>query len=471
MTLEIPSIHALEPAGRDQARSEGSVSEGPRRMLDRYRAVRAFTERLCESLVTEDYVIQSMPDVSPTKWHLAHTSWFFETFALEPMVPDYRPLDPLYNYLFNSYYNTIGYRHCRPKRGLVSRPTVEHVYAYRAFVDEHVAALLEGIDDSRWAALAPIMELGLHHEQQHQELMVTDIKHVFSENPLFPAYREHAEKAVSGGGIDRADDRGPENGTSDRSSRGNPTSDAATPAQGWIDFDEGVHAIGHAGDGFSFDNEGPRHRVLTPAFSLATRLVTAGEFRAFVEDGGYERPEFWLSAGWDTVRREGWRAPLYWQDHDDGWHLFTLSGVKQLRAAEPVCHVSYFEADAYSRWAGARLPTEFEWEVAVGGLPIDGNFAGSEIFHPSPATAGDNLSQCFGDAWEWTRSDYAPYPGYSPSPGALGEYNGKFMNGQYVLRGGSCATSLDHIRATYRNFFPPDARWQFTGMRLARDPS
>lgn len=486
MTLDAPRVRPVDPvdpAGREEARIGVAVAaaDGPRSMLERYRAVRAFTERLCEPLVTEDYVIQSMPDVSPTKWHLAHTSWFFETFALASADPDYRPLDPMYNYLFNSYYNTIGYRHCRPKRGLVSRPTVDEVYAYRAHVDEHMTALLQTVVGSAWAELEPIMEIGLHHEQQHQELMVTDIKHVFSENPLFPAYRarDRAAGEVGGeargagevGGVDRAsgDFGGDVRAAGDVEGAAHA---ASAPPLGWIEFKEDVHAIGHAGDGFAFDNESPRHRVLTPSFALATRLVTAGEYLAFIEDGGYERPDLWLSAGWDAAQREGWRAPLYWQDHDDGWRLFTLAGVERIDPAAPVCHVSYFEADAYARWKGARLPTEFEWEVAVGDTPVQGNFAGSGRLHPAPAPAGagDRPAQLFGDVWEWTRSDYAPYPGYRPAEGAIGEYNGKFMSGQYVLRGGSCATSVDHIRATYRNFFPPDARWQFSGIRLAKDP-
>ena len=441
--------------GIDGASHINSPIESPLTKLSRYRAVRAFTERICEPLATEDYVIQTMPDVSPTKWHLAHTSWFFETFVLESNMAGYQPLDPMYNYLFNSYYNTVGYRHCRPKRGLVSRPTVEQVYIYRAYVDKHMTALLETVDEEAWTALEPIVELGLHHEQQHQELMVTDIKHVFSENPLFPVYSE------------RADD----GGASSADGAAAPLASPLAPPLEWIAFDEGIHEVGHQGSGFAFDNEGPRHRVLTPAFELGSRLVTAGEYLAFIEDDGYSRHDLWLSAGWDMVAREQWRAPQYWQQHDDGWRLFTLAGVRTLNPDEPVCHVSYFEADAFSRWAGARLPTEFEWEVASGGLEVKGHFAASMRFHPAPSLTGDGLQQFFGDVWEWTRSDYAPYPGYAPSEGALGEYNGKFMSGQYVLRGGSCATSADHIRSTYRNFFPPDARWQFSGIRLARDPA
>ncbi len=414
----------------------------PQAMLARYRAVRALSARLCETLVTEDYVVQSMPDVSPTKWHLAHTSWFFETFLLKPHLTGYHSLHPQYDFLFNSYYNTLGERHCRPKRGFLSRPTVEETFAYRAFVDEHMEALLCGADDAQIAALEPLVTIGLHHEQQHQELMVTDIKHVFSENPLSPVYIV-----------------------------GSSVPSPPTPPLAWVDFPEGLAWVGHEGSGFAFDNEGPRHREFVSAFALASRLVTCGEYRAFMDDGGYARPEFWLSEGWATVQALGWQAPFYWERQDGAWHHFTLSGMHPVDDGEPVCHVSLFEADAYARWAGFRLPTEFEWEVASQGLPWAGNFVEGSLFHPqaAPPNAPGALTQMFGDVWEWTRSQYTPYPGYAPPPGALGEYNGKFMCNQFVLRGGSCATSETHIRDTYRNFFPPDARWQFTGLRLAQD--
>jgi len=411
----------------------------------RYQEVRCWSEELCEPLVAEDYVIQSMPDVSPTKWHLAHTSWFWETFLLKPSLPGYRELHPQYHFLFNSYYNSVGQRHCRPKRGLVSRPTVEETYHYRAWVDRHMLELLHGLDADRLRELEPVILLGLHHEQQHQELMLTDIKHVFTENPLRPVYRE-------------------------RRSAGQAP--ASVPLQ-WIDFAEGIHWIGHDGNGFAFDNEGPRHREFVGAFQLASRLVTAGEYLAFIEDGGYTRPEFWLSEGWNTVQAQGWKAPFYWEKHDGDWSMMTLSGMRPVAEDEPICHVSYFEADAYAQWAGAHLPTEAEWEVAATSVAIDGNFVENRHFHPVPASplAGESsaLTQMFGDVWEWTRSSYSPYPGYVPAEGALGEYNGKFMCNQYVLRGGSCATSRSHIRRTYRNFFPPDACWQFTGIRLAKD--
>jgi len=411
--------------------------------IEQYRKVRRFSEHLCEPLVTEDYIIQSMPDVSPTKWHLAHVSWFFETFLLSPALPDYKSLHPQYAYLFNSYYNTIGERHCRPKRGLISRPTVKETYEYRRYVDEHVLELLEKLDERQLAELAPIITLGLHHEQQHQELMVTDIKHVLSCNPLYPTYRA----------------RTPTNAPN------------ITPLE-WVSFPEGLHWIGHEGNGFAFDNEGPRHRQFVQSFQLASRLVTNGEYLEFMEDGGYENPLLWLSEGWATVRAEEWQAPLYWEKRDGRWCVMTLSGLREVDKAEPACHVSYFEADAYARWADARLPTEAEWEVAAQEVPVEGNFVESGLYHPAPlnaSTTDGKLAQMYGDVWEWTQSSYAPYPNFRPGPGAIGEYNGKFMCNQYVLRGGSCATSLSHIRSTYRNFFPANAQWQFMGIRLAKE--
>jgi ergothioneine biosynthesis protein EgtB len=407
-----------------------------------YQRVRRFTEQLCDPLVTEDYVIQSMPDVSPTKWHLAHVSWFFETFLLFPAVPGYQSLHPQYAYLFNSYYNSLGERHCRPKRGLISRPTVKETYAYRRYVDEHVLELLETLDEHRLAELAPIITLGLHHEQQHQELIVTDIKHVLSSNPLHPVYQAPV-----------------------------PVFASSVPPVEWVAFPEGISWIGHQGDGFAFDNESPRHRQFVQPFRLASRLVTNGDYLEFMEDGGYENPLLWLSEGWATVRAEEWKAPLYWEQRDGRWWVMTLSGLREVEGAEPVCHVSYFEADAYARWAGARLPSEAEWEVAAQDVPVAGNFVESGRYHPTPLntpTASGKLAQMYGDVWEWTMSSYAPYPNFKPGPGAVGEYNGKFMCNQYVLRGGSCATSRSHIRSTYRNFFPANAQWQFMGIRLAK---
>jgi ergothioneine biosynthesis protein EgtB len=392
-------------------------------------------------LQPEDCVVQTIPEVSPTKWHLAHTSWFFETFILKDALPGYSPINVQYAYLFNSYYNAAGKMHCRPKRGLISRPTLRETLDYRDRVDSLMDAVFQN------AALverfAPIITLGIHHEQQHQELMLTDIKHVFSENPLYPVYRERSAQVS-----------------------------APVPPIKWLSFKAGVFEIGHNGDGFCYDNEESRHREFVEDFHLASRLVTNGEYLQFIEDGGYNRPEFWLSLGWFTVGEQHWNAPLYWGHRDGGWSAFTLSGLRELDKSEPVCHVSYFEADAFARWAGARLPTEFEWEVAAENLPYTGNFVDEEIFHPKPldsSTSRQPIAQMFGDVWEWTRSSYSPYPGYVAAPGALGEYNGKFMCNQYVLRGGSCATAQSHIRKTYRNFFPPNARWQFMGIRLAKD--
>ncbi len=395
---------------------------------------------LCEPLVAEDYVIQSMPDVSPTKWHLAHTSWFFETFLLKPHFADYRAFHADFEFLFNSYYNSVGERHCRPKRGLVSRPTVDETYQYRAYVDRHMKELIETARGEKWQVLQPLLTLGLHHEQQHQELMQTDIKHVFTENPLRPVYRER--KAVSS---------------------------QETPLH-WIEFEGGLHEIGFEEGEFCFDNETPRHKVFVQPFVLASRLATNGDYLKFMRAGGYQKPEFWLSMGWATVQENKWQAPFYWEEKDGEWWQMTLAGMRRVEENEPVCHLSYFEADAYARYCDARLPTEAEWEIAAQNLPIEGNFAEDGNYHPiglQSEKAG--LQQMFGDVWEWTQSSYAPYPGYAPPPGALGEYNGKFMCNQYVLRGGSCATPRSHIRRTYRNFFPPDACWQFTGVRLARD--
>lgn len=408
-----------------------------------YLAVRARTEQLCQPLEVEDYVVSSMPDVSPTKWHLAHTSWFFETFVLAEYDPDYRTPDPRYAYLFNSYYVQAGERHCRARRGLVTRPTVAQVYAYRAHVDEAMRRLIDRIAGDEDHPAASLIVLGLNHEQQHQELLVTDIKHVLWTNPLRPAYRAMQDA---------------------------PEREASASA--WVDVAEGVYEIGHEGMGFAYDNEGPRHRVFLEPFRLATRLVTNGEFLAFMADGGYARPELWLSAGLATVREHGWEGPLYWERDADGrWVEFTLGGTRELGGAalaDPVTHLSYYEADAYARWAGLRLPTEFEWEVAARGAPLRGQFVESGRLHPAPASgSGAGLEQLYGDAWQWTQSAYVAYPNYAPAAGAIGEYNGKWMADQWVLRGASCATPESHARLTYRNFFPSPTRWQFTGLRLA----
>jgi ergothioneine biosynthesis protein EgtB len=404
-------------------------------LAQRYRAVRAATLALAEPLSAEDCALQSMPDASPTKWHLAHTSWYFETFALEPALPGYRPFEPAFRVLFNSYYNGVGPQYARPQRGLLTRPSLAEVHAYREHVDRHLLALLE--DAKQGAALRAVVLLGTHHEQQHQELILTDVKHLLAQNPLAPVYRESAARSA-------------------RADAGNARFAA---------FPGGVREVGHADAGFAFDNEGPRHRVYLEPFALASRPVTNGEFLAFVDAGGYRDPDPWLSDGWAAVQRSGWEAPLYWQRRDGAWWTFTLGGLRELALDEPVTHVSFYEADAFARWAGARLPTEVEWEVAAAGAEIVGSFVESGALHPRPAAPGESgLAQMFGDVWEWTRSAYAPYPGYAPPAGVLGEYNGKFMSNQIVLRGGSCATPADHIRASYRNFFYPDARWQFSGI-------
>ncbi|MEP6955448.1 MAG: ergothioneine biosynthesis protein EgtB [Chthoniobacterales bacterium] len=421
----------------------GHAPDRRQRLSARFRQVRDFTMRLCQTLQPEDCVVQSMPDASPTKWHLAHTTWFFETFVLKVWMQRYRTEVPQYAFLFNSYYNAAGDMHRRDLRGLISRPTVQETYRYRTSVDDSVVMLLEEADEALLEEMEPVLILGFNHEQQHQELLITDIKHVFAQNPLYPVF----ESAPASSPLEK-------------------------PApQHFIGFDEAIVHIGHSDETFSYDNEGPRHRALVPAFSLSNRPITNGEYLAFMEAGGYTRPDFWLSLGWTGVNEQRWEAPLYWTKHDGTWWNFTLSGFRPIDEAEPVTHVSYFEADAYANWDGARLPTEFEWERASVKMPIEGNFVEAQRFHPSgPATAsGSGLVQMFGDVWEWTRSAYLPYPNYRVVPGALGEYNGKFMSNQMVLRGGSCATSRDHIRATYRNFFPPDKRWQFTGIRLARD--
>ena len=404
----------------------------------RYQRARRTTVELCESLSPEDCVVQSMPNCSPTKWHLAHTSWFFETFILERTIPDYVGFNPEFRILFNSYYQSVGEQYSRPLRGLLSRPTLQEVFEYRKHVDRCVISVLE--DEEKRSAVAGVIELGIQHEQQHQELILTDIKHMFSFNPLRPAY----SRIVAPAGLCQ------------------PLS--------WIRYEGGLEWIGHEGDSFAFDNEEPRHRVFIEPFELASRPVTNGEYVAFMEAGGYERPDLWLSDGWYAVQDQHWRHPLYWESRDGAWFSFTLSGLRELKPEEPVCHVSFYEADAFARWAGARLPTEAEWESVASEESVAGNFAEQRLLHPAPgADHREGAAQMFGDVWEWTQSPYTPYPGFNPAEGALGEYNGKFMCNQIVLRGGSCATPQSHIRATYRNFFPPDSRWQFSGVRLARN--
>jgi ergothioneine biosynthesis protein EgtB len=409
---------------------------------ERYLSVRRVTRSLAAPLSAEDCAIQSMPDASPVKWHLAHTTWFFETFVLAPHQRDYRVFDSSYRVLFNSYYHAVGDRHPRPERGMLSRPRLDEVMAYREQVDDAMLELLAG-KRSLSSETAALIDLGLHHEQQHQELILTDVKHLFSRNPLKPAYQKQW-----------------------------PLTPIEPRRRGWIPFEAGIHEIGHGDDGFCFDNETPRHRVWLNAFQIASHPVTHGDFVEFIDDGGYRRPELWLSAGWDMVAARGWQAPEYWTRRDGGWSSFTLHGEVPVDPHTPVCHVSFYEADAFARWANERLPTEAEWEVAAHCADVGGNFMESGALHPlalREAPADGTPAQIFGDVWEWTRSDYAPYPGFRAAAGAIGEYNGKFMSGQYVLRGGSCATPSGHIRPSYRNFFPPEARWQFSGLRLARD--
>ncbi len=410
-----------------------------------YAAIRRATTALAAPLSAEDCQIQSMADASPTKWHLAHLTWFFETFVLERFEPAFEPFDPGFRVLFNSYYQGIGEMHPRAQRGLVTRPALAEVLRYRAQVDDRMQTLIARRGEE--PALAELITLGLHHEQQHQELLLTDIKHALSLNPAQPAYAK----------------------------RWPMTSVQAQPL-GWFGFDAGLIEHGHdtALDGvFCFDNETPRHRAYTAPFELASRPVSYDDYLAFIEDGGYRRPELWLSMGWDWVRSGQRAAPLYWRRLDGRWAHYTLQGLVDIDPRTPVCHLSFFEADAYARWAGARLPTEVEWEHAARRLTpgLRANFADRGAFHPLPAedAARNEPVQMFGDVWEWTQSSYHPYPGYRPLPGAVGEYNGKFMCNQYVLRGGSCATPPGHVRASYRNFFPVDAQWQFSGVRLARD--
>lgn len=411
-------------------------------LLKNYKRVRSFSEKLCKPLKTEDYVIQTMPDVSPTKWHLAHTSWFFEAFILNKATENYKSINSLYAYLFNSYYIQMGERWYRPNRGILSRPTVKEIFEYRKHVDNHMLHLIDNCNEKTFAEFAPVIEIGLNHEQQHQELLLTDIKHVLSHNPLRPIYSNKVEE-----------------------------NNSLIHKIYWIEFEGGVSEIGFIGNGFAYDNETPKHKEFLNPFKIAHRLITNEEYIEFIEDGGYQNAVHWLSDGWTTVEQEKWNAPLYWEKKDGRWWNFTLNGFSEVKPDEPVCHVSLYEADAYASWKDARLPTEAEWEVAAADLSYSGNFVESENFHPASLKNGNEeaLNQMYGDVWEWTRSAYTPYPGYKPLPGALGEYNGKFMSSQMVLRGGSCATSQTHIRKTYRNFFPPHSRWQFMGIRLAKD--
>ena len=427
--------------------SRPSQTSPNKALLDRYRTVRAQTLLLTTPLSPEDMMVQSCPEASPAKWHLAHTTWFFEVLVLAEFLPNYRAFHPDFHWLFNSYYNSLGKQPAKPLRAGFSRPSLAEVHAYRAHVDSAIARLLDQRPD---AAVIERITLGLNHEQQHQELLATDIKHALFTNPLHPAYRTTAPAA----------------------------DDAATDAAplAWIDFNAGLIEIGAPPDSacFAYDNESPRHAVYLAPYSLATRPVTCAEYLAFLHDDGYSRPELWLSDGWIALRDQDWQAPLYWQCNDDGWRIYTLDGWRPIEAlaATPVCHLSFFEADAFARWAGCRLPTEFEWEHAAAQTsPTPANLLESGNLQPTRALVHPDLHQIFGDVWEWTASSYTGYPGYRAAPGALGEYNGKFMSSQMVLRGGSCVTPASHIRATYRNFFAPSTRWQFSGLRLTRDGS
>ncbi len=430
-----------EPA---PACNELAVEEISReQLLSDFRAVRAATERLAAGLTAEDQNIQSMAGASPVKWHRAHTTWFFETFVLKPYDPAWREIDPTWAYLFNSYYNGVGEQYPRPQRGLISRPDVEEVGRYRSVVDQAIMELIERAPGKRWIELAAIVRLGLNHEQQHQELIATDLKHGFSFNPLHPAWTDLPPAARQ------------------------PAAELR-----WIGYEERIAEIGAVDDGrYCFDNELPRHREVVEAFEIASRPVTCGEFIAFIEDGGYRNVDLWLSDGWAWMQETGTRAPLYWQQGDDGrWWQYTLGGLRPVDEQETLAHVSFYEAFAYAQWAGGRLPTEAEWEIAAESANGNGPFAEDERFHPAAVTGTPTGSPAamFGNVWEWTASSYAPYPGFEAPPGAVGEYNGKFMANQMVLRGGSCATPRGHIRATYRNFFYPPDRWQFSGIRLAR---
>jgi ergothioneine biosynthesis protein EgtB len=419
-----------------------AVSQREPSLLEKYLTVRETSLQICAPLSVEDHGLQPMPDASPAKWHLAHTTWFFETFLLSAQN-DYGPFNPAFRNLFNSYYNAVGDRPLRNLRHILSRPGLDELHAYRAYVDDAIVHILT---TKPVPELTALVTLGINHEQQHQELIVTDVKNGLWTNPLRPAFR-----------------------TMQESHRARNTSAVGTPPVEWSSFDAGIYSVGFDGAGFAFDNEGPRHNVYLEGFRLASRLVTNGEYLEFMRDNGYGRAELWLSDGWDCVRNNQWNAPLYWEQRAGEWWYYTIEGMKPLELSEPACHVSYYEADAFAHWAGARLPTEFEWEVAARSRRVAGNLLESGHLHPCALKeeAAGPLAQMFGDVWEWTASAYVPYPGFKPAAGAVGEYNGKFMCNQMVLRGGSCATPQSHIRATYRNFFPPHVRWQFMGIRLA----
>ena len=456
----VPSVRKSgEVAGVDALCSDADSPDAciAETWLQRYRRVRKRSRWITQPLAPEDCVVQSMPDASPTKWHLAHTTWFFETFLLSK-DPKYLPFDTSYRYVFNSYYNGVGEQFPRHRRGLLSRPTLDQVWKYREHVDAHMVRWLT--DGSQSADDFRVLETGLHHEQQHQELMLTDILHALSIHPAHPKYREAGSRAKIDGSAARCSEQVPEQ---------------KIPEHRWVELPESIVQIGHDGDGFAFDNETPRHRRLQCQSTIGSRLVTNGEYAEFIEAGGYERPQWWLSAGWATVQSGGWAHPLYWIRRNDDWYRFSLEGLVPLDRSAPVSNVSYFEADAYARFRDARLPTECEWETAIrNDLPDEHaqfeHQRDGETLQPQHTSVSEaSISGAFGSLWQWTSSAYDAYPGYRPPPGAIGEYNGKFMCGQFVLRGSSLATSPGHSRISYRNFFPPDARWQFTGIRLAQD--
>lgn len=430
-------------------------SQVAEQVLADFVAVRSFSEKLCEPLTAEDYNLQAIAETSPVKWHLAHTSWFFETFIIKKFSSSFAPFNPRYEFLFNSYYNAIGEQFPRPQRGLLSRPSVKEVYEYRQWVTEQIKELVSSLvqhQNSRLSDALSLIRLGINHEQQHQELLLTDLKYNLFQNPVLPAYRSTKQL------VDQ--------------------NEQVLPIE-WIRFDEKLVMIGTdipdlpvTQNDFAYDNETPSHKFYRHQFSVANRLTTNGEYLAFIEEGGYQKPQYWLSDGWDAVREHQWQAPLYWFKKNDDWFVYTLNGVKPLNLNEPVAHVSYYEADAFASWSDARLLTEQEWESIAGEPQLDSNsfnLVDNDVLHPVAATSNNGLQQLYGDVWEWTSSAYAPYPGFKAAAGAVGEYNGKFMCNQYVLRGGSCVTSQNHIRKTYRNFFYPDSRWQFSGIRLARD--
>lgn len=433
---------------------EQSQVDHRQHIAQRYLETRERSLQICAPLETEDYVIQTMPDVSPPKWHLAHTSWFFETFLLSVFDTSYHCYHPQYDTLFNSYYVTHSDPYPRPARGLLSRPTVDEVMTYRAHIDRAMMKLIQGSTQQQWSKLSPLITLGINHEQQHQELLLTDIKHILSLNPLQPAYRKMPAH-------------------SDAIAQQVAAAELPSAEPTWLTIKGGVRDVGytHEQTGFAFDNESPAHKVYFDDFKLASRCVNNREYLEFIEDDGYRRPELWLSDGWSVVQDQHWQAPLYWQQQDQAWTCFTFEGVQPVDLDAPVCHVSYFEADAYASWKQKRLPKEHEWELAARQMAVNGNFYEQQQYRPlAPSPTHDqSIQQLFGDIWEWTASPYTAYPGYRPAAGSIGEYNGKFMSGQMVLRGGSFASAQDHLRATYRNFFYAKDRWQFSGIRLADD--